>query len=151
MEAKIRIMKLRGERVDISAKDIINALSENGVKKGIRYDYVERLAVNPIFNMAFKIARGKAVVHGNSGEINFFKDINKTMMPIMDEKGNVDYHNLDIGIMVKKGEKLCEICPPTDGINGYDVYGNILEAKKGKEIINPRGKNVGYDETKAFC
>jgi uncharacterized protein (DUF342 family) len=72
------------------------------------------------------------------------------MAPKIDEKGNVDFKDLNLIHNVKAGTELVERIPPTEGTGGMDVTGKELLPRKGKNINLPRGKNTVCDEQEKY-
>lgn len=92
------------------------------------------------------IARGKEPEKGIDGycEVHFNK--NKGSKPTILEDGKVDFYNIDFVNNVVKDEVLATIHPPKPGIDGRDVFGNIIPFKPGKDAKIPKGKNIIFQE-----
>lgn len=127
-------------------EDIMEVLAQNEVKKGIKFDYVRRLAEHPVYNTPFRIADGRPAVHGQDASLDLKFSPTNAGLPVEDEHGCVDYHELSLTQNVKQDDLLCVIVPPVRGMDGYDVTGMILPAKQGNVIQNILGQNVHYDE-----
>ena len=52
--------------------------------------------------------------------------------PKIDDKGNVNYHDINQFIVVDEGEPLMRRTDPTPGKNGLDVYGKVIPAETGE-------------------
>lgn len=142
MKAYIRIIKPEGSDKKAGVQEIANELLNNGIVFGIKEDVVKYIAQNPIYDQDVLIAEGIEPVHGVDGEVHFLIDINKERKPIIMEDGSVNYRDLDYIVSVQKGQKLCDITPPTPGIDGKNVLGSTVKAIDGKPAKIIRGTNV---------
>ncbi|NLM10769.1 MAG: DUF342 domain-containing protein [Clostridiaceae bacterium] len=146
MKAFIRIQKPKDGEKPPGVQEIIHELQKNGVVYGIKENVVQNYAQNPIYDQSLLIAEGVAPVHGENGEINFLVDIHKEKKPIIMEDGSVNYRDLDYIVSVHKDQKLCEVTPPTPGINGKNVLGTVLKAIDGKPAKIIPGSNIYASE-----
>lgn len=114
-------------------KDIIEkALRDNNVIYGIEKSYIERLTTSPIYDKSFIIAKGIEPVNGDDEFVEFLLDKKNNLKPLILENGNVDYKNLSYGNSVEINTVLGLLYPPTMGIDGRDILGNIIPAIPGK-------------------
>ncbi|NLN64545.1 MAG: DUF342 domain-containing protein, partial [Clostridiaceae bacterium] len=95
-----------------------------------------------IYHLNILIAEGLVPINGKNGEINFLVDIHKDRKPIIMEDGSVNYRDLDYIESVHKGQKLCEMTQPTEGVDGRNVVGTLLRAVNGKPAKMIRGRHV---------
>jgi len=125
----------------ISQSDILKALDNAGIKYGILKDRIDQLTVNPIYRVPQLVAVGKPPVDGKDGEIELIKKV-----PEYEEilGGKVDLKSMPSKkrILVKRGEKIARIIPPTRGHEGKDVFGLPVKPKPGKDPQLNLGKNV---------
>lgn len=146
LEANILLTEPVGGNM-LSTSDIIKGLNEQGVVFGINNEKIEEVVKNNMFNQKVVVAEGKLPVDGNDGKVIYiFDEESKTSRTIIGEDGSIDYKNLNKIRNVKTGELLAEIIPPTEGINGTDIYGNKIAAKKGNPVVIKKGKNVTESE-----
>ncbi len=116
--------ELKGRSVD----EILNFIRSNGVAYGIKIAEIENLVKNPVEGEIL-IAEGNPPVNGRDGYISFAFDMNKKTL----------IRN------VKSGERIAMIYPPTSGVDGIAVTGEVLKAKSGKPIQNIfLGQNVSF-------
>ncbi len=87
------------------------------------------------------IAKGKRAINEKDGYIIYNFETNKTLMPMLNSDGNVDYRELDSINRVVKGEVLANIKLPSGGVQGRTVTGKIIDFKKGKVPRFNKGKN----------
>jgi uncharacterized protein (DUF342 family) len=99
-----------------------------------------------------EIAVGKSSTNGKDGYINYLVDdpVNRIIRPKKLENGNVDMHELGNLVYVQKDALLAKLIPPTDGIKGFTVTGNIIEATPGQECILEESEGSSFlDEKKS--
>lgn len=95
--------------------------------QGIKIIEIQSLLENPQEG-EFLIAEGNPPIDGRDGYISFEFDITKKTL----------IRN------VKAGEKIAVVYPPTSGVNGIGVTGEILKAKQGKPVNVFLGQNVAF-------
>lgn len=137
-----------GEIEIITAADIEEALYFSGVRFGIMKQVVRRLEELPIYRRDFIIAKGLPPVEGTTGEIDFHFDKDTVSKPAMDSRGKVNYKELDKVKSVQEGDLLCEWATGKEGVDGMDVFGNILSSKPVKAGVMRAGKNTHLSEDK---
>ncbi|HEY8420994.1 MAG TPA: FapA family protein [Thermoclostridium sp.] len=146
MKAYITIKKPEEGGKPPEIQEIYDELQKNGVVYGIKDDVVRYLAQNPVYDQEVLIAEGTAPVHGEDGQIRFLIDINKEKKPIIMEDGSVNYRDLDYIVSAHKDQKICEIVPPTPGLDGKNVLGADIKAVEGKPVKIVRGSNIYTSE-----
>lgn len=130
-----------------SKREILRELSRRKVKRGIRFDFIERLAGRPVYNRMFRIAEGQPPVDGEDGKAVFHFASEVDLAPKLLEDGTADYKDLDFAQNVQPGELLCERIPPTEGIPGVTVYGTPIPASSGRPTAVTGGLNTLTDGT----
>lgn len=132
----------------LSSDCIKKIISDNHIKFGILEGLIENFAINKEYDRLYLLATALLPTDGKDGYLDFKFDITKkTLKPKLLENGNVDYRNLELVEMAKKGDVLVSIIEPTEGIDGIDVCGNKLKCKLGKKCSNlPKGSNVYISE-----
>ncbi len=146
LEVTILLTEPSGGKI-LSVTEIVDNLNKNNIKFGIINKKIEEVVNRQVFNQSILIAQGKAAISGEDGQIIYpFNDETESRNTIIDEDGRIDYKNLNRIRNVNAGTLLIEIIPPTEGINGMDVYGNEIVARTGKEVLIKKGKNVVESE-----
>ena len=137
----------------VTKEQIMEALAAQRIVYGIKESSVEKLAARPIFNIRIEVAKGLAPIHGEDGKVNYFVKRDSEYHPEYNLEGTIDYKNLDYFQIVKKGQLLAEIEKETEGIEGSNIYGGILPARKGRPAFSPVGKNTSLieDDTKLIA
>lgn len=146
MKAKIKLTAPGPNGKTLTEEDILKSLEEFGIKYGIQEKYITRLAKFPVYGITFLIAEGIRPVDGADGElICHFENKHITED---DEKKDRDYKNLANIYQVSKDELLCDIIPPTEAVDGCDIYGTVIPGKMGKPVSTPNGNNTYLSEDK---
>ncbi len=146
IEACVEIEPPIGDGAPASFKSLESALFASGVTYNIDTEKLNELAEKPVYNSKIVVAHGIPPVNGIDGTISFKFDIEKTSAPKVDEKGNVDYHDLGIVQTVEKGQVLAVITFPTEGTPGMSVKGKQMLQLKGKPVPSHLGKNTALSE-----
>ncbi len=135
---------------EISEDKIKALLSENNVVKGVDESIITKICSEKKYFCFFEIAKGEYAVNGKNGYI-VDKFPRKTNINIReDEKGNLNYKELNNVRSIHSGEVICEVYYPVDGIDGMRVDGKVITAVKGKQPKIPNGKNVVFNEDKSL-
>ncbi len=118
---------------------VLDILKENNVIKGIIKDNLVNTVQQSIRlkggkSISAEIALGNKSVNGKNGYIKYLvaDPIERVLRPKLLENGNVDMHELGDLVHVKKGKPLAKLIPPTAGIAGFNVLGDIVEATPGE-------------------
>lgn len=132
----------------LSYEKMMDILKGHGIVAGINEKDLQELSKEKKYEYKYIIAKGKPAVNGEAAKINlqFDAEALKNFKPTTNEDGTVDFKNLNIVHNVKKGEILATKVLPTMGEDGYNVAGQPLKAKKGKDIRMPKGKNTVLSE-----
>lgn len=157
MGASAEIVTAKGGK-HLSAKAILDAAKEAGVKKGFSKENLIKLAQTaaqeePSTIVKREIARGREAVRGKDARIKHLVESaqDRILRPKEREDGSVDMRDLGDIICVKVGEPLAQKLPLTDGIEGYTVTGTPLHPDKGDDTtlvagegtaISPKNANV---------
>lgn len=147
MSAKIRITPPQMGGRTVTEDDILEALRENRIIKGIKFEYVYRLAHHTVYNRAFKIAQGAAPTDGEDAKLIFHFDKADEPEVFRDEK---DYAQIQY-TTVKSGDLLCEIEPATPARNGWNILGKSLAGKEGKSLVDVAGSNTMQFNTALYA
>lgn len=161
MGAKAQITTAQGGK-HLTAKAILTAAQESGVKKGFSKEHLIQLAQlaakeAPNSNVEMQIATGKLAVNGKDAVIKPLVESAQTriLKPKKREDGSVDMRDLGDIICVKVGDPLAKKVPLTQGVQGYTVTATPLAPEPGNDIelvagegtnISPRNNNVLVSE-----
>lgn len=128
---------------DLTVEKIKKRLSEKGVVFGFCEDKIIDFVDSPIYNAPQVVARGQPEVNGRDAYMDYKFDTNpNTRKAKMDEDGQINFKELNITQNVVEGQVLAVKIPPEKGQPGKNVKGVALEARDGKDIPLPIGKNT---------
>lgn len=132
--------KPRGRDLDID--DVLEALNDQGVVVGIKQELISGFLVDEVYNVPVLIVEGQKPQNGDDAKINYNFRIEKKVRLQEDEKGQVNFKDLDLVENVVAGQLLATKTPATEGKEGRTITNRILPAKKGNDVpLNP-GKNT---------
>ena len=122
-----------------TAEDIKAALEEKGVVYGINEEAINEgvKSLTP-----FVAAEGLQVKHGENARIERKFDLSDKGRPKIDEFDRADYKDMNLFVLVKKGDLLAVRIPQTEGVPGKNIYGMDVPARNGRPIPVPQGKNT---------
>ncbi|KGJ96281.1 DUF342 domain-containing protein [Colwellia psychrerythraea] len=150
MGAKAEITSAQGGK-HLSAKAILNAAQEAGVKKGFSKEHLIQLAQlaakeAPNSQVDLQIATGKIAVNGKDAIIKPLVESAQAriLKPKKREDGSVDMRDLGDIICVKVGDPLVKKVPLTQGVQGYTVTATPLSPEPGNdiELVAGEGTNI---------
>ncbi|MCH5185060.1 MAG: DUF342 domain-containing protein [Oscillospiraceae bacterium] len=128
--------------IEINFENVIEILKRNRVTYGLREDNIKEAIEDELFDEYFLAAEGTDPVDGINASIEYKKNLESSMKPKLDYKGNVDYLNVDNYISVKAGEVLAVYIPAVRAVTGFNVFGKSVRATEGKSFKIPNGKNT---------
>ena len=131
-----------------TAEDLTQFLRQHNVCYGIREEVLADISANPRSYVQTRtvVAVGEPPTAGNDGEIRFlYEEGNLEKRPSELEDGTVDYKQLIKLSNVRKGQRIAERIPATEGSPGVSVTGEHIPGKPGKEARFKIGKNVVAD------
>lgn len=136
---------------DINEGDLKTFLAQEHVTTGILEDVLKSIAENLIYDQSVLIAKGTLARNGIDGTV---KDLYERILQLEfeeDEKGSVDYKNLNNIQSVKEGEVICEITPAVPGENGLTIDGKPFPCTvKGTDVPIPSGRNTVLTEDRTL-
>lgn len=126
----------------MNVKEIINSLTQLGIKEGILQSSIEDFINNRRYCEDIILAKGLNPVEGKNAVITYHFNTDTTVKPKVNEDGSVDFHKLNVISSINKGDLLATLDPAVDGKNGYDIYGNVLRPGKVIKKILRYGKGI---------
>ena len=138
MQATVRFDTRKGTGLR-TANDIQDALTAKKVVFGIDMEAIKKgcKGLNP-----FVAATGIQPQHGENAAIERKFDLGVKGRPVVDKYDRVDYKNLNLFVLVKKGDVLAVRIPQTQGIPGKNVLGAEVMARNGRPLPLPVGKGT---------
>lgn len=129
-------------------EEILSAIKFKGIVAGLKEADIREIALNKQYNHKYIIAQGVPAQNGKDAKVELkFNPIDlNNLAPKEYDDGSVDFKDLDSIRNVKKGEVLATKVLATEGIDGFNVLGQKLTAKRGKDVRLPKGKNTEITE-----
>ncbi len=146
MKVYLTIIPPRRNGRIVEYDDVMAELEKRGVAFGIKEDVIKGSIEKDMYNQPILIAEGKEAKDGEDGKIDYKFKIDKGIALEEDEKGKVDFKELDLVENVVVGQVLAKRIPAKRGEPGMTVMGRELPAKDGKDIQLQPGKNVKLSE-----
>ena len=143
MVAWIMFFPPSGNGKSITLSQINNALEDKKIVYGINTELLNSLPEN--HDRYFKLyvaALGTPAVNGKDGYVvdHYPREIKNDID--VDELAQADYITLNLVLNIKCGDVICDIVPPTKGINGCTITGKTIPALNGSDPEIPKGRNT---------
>lgn len=133
----------------ISMEEVKEKIKKSGVLYGIDESALQKAVEEKQYGKKYLIARAILPEDGKDGYLEYHFHIGpRSAAPKVDEKGRVDYRNLDLFESVKEGQLLVTRHLATQGVPGKTIRGSELQQRVGKEVLMPRSKNTILNDNK---
>ncbi|PNR95894.1 DUF342 domain-containing protein [Petrotoga olearia] len=120
-------------------------LKEKGLVVGIKPEVIEEIVSEPKYDKEYPIAYGIPPKVGKDAQLIFQQNI---VEKLNNENSYVDLKESSQLIIVKSGDILAEIIPPSIGEPGKTVRGEKIEGIQGKDLKLKLGNNVVVNNNK---
>jgi uncharacterized protein (DUF342 family) len=120
----------------------MEALNHKGVVVGIKDDAISKALEDEAYNSLILVAEGVRPKSGDDARVIYNFRTEKKVQLEEDEKGQVDFKDLDLVENVVAGQLLATKIPATEGREGRTITNKILPEKSGKDIELLPGKNT---------
>ena len=121
------------------ASQVSELLKEKGIVNGILPLHIEKL----VPGKAMLIAQGTPPVKGKDAQVTYLEIPDRK--PVIREDGKADYYDLNFIHVIKEGSWLGEKIPAQPGIDGMNVYGEVLPASAGRDIALKYDRKSAYE------
>lgn len=131
---------------EIQTSRIIKMLQTQGVVTGISEEKIAAFVDNPVYGIPYVVAEAIPAIDGKDAHIVYNFETDRSKLKIKETKtGQMDFKELNLIQNVVEGQPLAQKIPAERGRGGKTVFGRYIEAKNGKDIPFPLGKNVKID------
>lgn len=127
---------------------LMDFLKEKKVKSGISDTAIEIICKGEYGQSPILIAQGKIPLKGEDGWYEYFFRTDVQKKPKVLEDGSADYKDIEWFEVVKEGQRIAYYHGAEDGIDGYDVLGNVIKGRKGTEKRVLKGKGFRLEDDK---
>ena len=121
---------------------VFKFFEEKNITYGIQTSEIIKYCELNQFFTDFIVARGVDPVPEKDGELIYKFEKEIVAKPLVLASGDVDYFELGLVQQVQKWQQLCVIIPPSGGVDGVNVHGEVVPFKKGFMPKFPQGKNT---------
>lgn len=137
--------KFGGRHMEVD--DVLESLKRSGVITGINESRIAEYLEKMDYSRPLLAAEGQAPRHGKDAYIDYKVRIDKSDVSFAeDEKGQVDFKNLDLLENVVVGQLLAVKVPAEQGVPGRTVTNRITPARSGKDTALRHGKGTILSE-----
>lgn len=132
----------------LSLQGLLDFLRYSGIQNGVDSVLCQRIIADPNLFLQEKlvIATGKPPITGHDARIELYVEENNEKKPRVLENGRVDFFDMGSVKLVKKGDVLAVRVPPTDGVDGISVNGQIIPGKRGRDYRLPQGRFTAAEQ-----
>lgn len=146
MQATITAMAPGVGGAEIMADTIASALSSQGIVAGINLTKIDEFIDHPVYGLPYVVAEAIKPQDGRDAYIEYNFETDRSKLKIQEsETGQMNFKELNLIQNVVEGQPLAKKIPAERGKGGKTIFGRYLEAKNGKDINLPLGKNVTVD------
>ncbi|MBP1713579.1 MAG: hypothetical protein H6Q42_1782 [Deltaproteobacteria bacterium] len=128
----------------ITVDELKEYLQEQGIRYGLADDVLLTKFLREEGDKAqpFLTASGKPAKSGKNAEVSYTFEKDPLKIGTLREGGAVDFKDRGEIPQVKEGALLARKIPPEKGVSGVDVYGKVIPARNGNDIILRCGNGV---------
>ncbi|MCL1074650.1 DUF342 domain-containing protein [Shewanella dokdonensis] len=138
----------------VTLPEVLQQLKQQNICMGLSKQKIEALLhaadkLQPGERVEGIIAVGKSAMNGTHAKLERKVPLarERLLQPQEREDGTVDMRNLGSVVMVRPKDLLMVKTPATDGTNGYNVNGEVIPAKAGKDIELKAGAGTEISPT----
>lgn len=132
---------------DLSSDMIVAFLRNNRVVAGIDEKRIGEFVDSPVYKQNYLVAEGIKPQDGQDAHIVYNFEVDRSKIRLKETaSGKVDFKELNLVQNVVEGQPLAQKIPAERGKAGKTVTGKYLEAKNGRDIPLPLGKNTKLAE-----
>ena len=144
MEAYLQVPP-PAEDTNYTIKDLQDILDHNNVCYGVISSALTDVIGGKLYDQPILVAKGNEPIHGVDGYYEYL--FNKVIdnKPQIKADGTVDYWSVNNLETIEVGKVIAVYHPPVQGKDGMGVRGNVVLAKRGKEMPMLKGK--GFDRS----
>lgn len=147
MKATITVTPPAIGGAEVQASQIENLLSNRGIVAGVSREKIDEFVDNPVYNVPCVVAEAILPVDGRDAYIAYNFETDSTKLRFKEGgDGRVDFKEHNLIQNVVEGQPLAQKMLAEQGKSGKTILGRYLEAKNGKDINLPLGKNVVVDD-----
>ncbi len=128
------MLPLRKDGISYTEDAIMTFLFKLKIRSGIDRNQMKKMLASPDPNVKYLIAKGKDVEDGQDGYYEYLFNIEQNTEFEYLPDGSIDFSKMNLLQQVHVGDKLAIYHKATKGVDGYNIYGEIVKAQNGKEV-----------------
>jgi uncharacterized protein len=129
----------------LSVQSINTLLETSQIRSGINREIIQELIDGKITEDRILVAEGKDATPGEDARLEFNFPVDHSLKPQLREDGLIDFKEVEMVHSVEKDTVLIKKTPATYGAMGKDVYGNLIPALLGKDILVTVGQGAAKE------
>lgn len=146
MKASINVTAPGVGGSEASPEQIKRLLTTQGIVAGISEEKIQEFVDMPVYGIPVVVAEAIQPIDGRDAYIAYQFETDRSKLRMNEsETGQVDFKELNLIQNVVEGQPLAQKMLAERGKAGKTLFGKYLEAKNGKDIPMPLGKNVKVD------
>jgi len=131
---------------EIQGDYIERQLEKQNISIGINQEKIAAFVDKPVYGVPYVVAEGVKPIDGHDAYIKYNFETDRSKIKIKESaSGQVNFKELNLIQNVVEGQPLAQKMLAERGKAGKTLFGRYLEAKNGKDIPIPLGKNVRLD------
>ena len=123
-----------------SVDDLLLYLDLAGIEYGIETETIQAALIGEHYGEEILVARGKKPTEGEDGYYVYHFSQDFSHVPQTREDGTVDYRSIKTMEIVSATQKIANYVPAVMGENGMSVTGQVIPAKRSRELSPLRGR-----------
>lgn len=127
---------------DLDTDDVMDELDLKGVRVGVKREVIEETLDGEVYNIPVLAVEGFPPQNGEDAKLVYNFRIEKKLQLEEDEKGQVNFKDLNLVENVVSGQLLATKVQATNGRPGKTVTDHEIDAKDGKDFELEPGKNT---------
>ncbi len=149
MIAYLQLERKQNE-LNLDLEEVLRKIKAGGITTGVDdtavQDCLGKAAATKKSQMV-AVAHGQEPEDGVDGRIEFYvHPSSEEARYEKDAQGRINYHELNLIENVKVGQEIAKVLPPSQGVAGSDVLGEVIPAKAGEAFKLRPGKGIAHDE-----
>ncbi len=131
----------------MTEEEVIASLKLAKVKQGIKPEVIREFFADRQYCMSYQVAVGTMPYRGKDGVIKYCFNTKKDFKPKYNEDGSVDFKELNTISYVAVGDKVAELEAPVPGKDGFNVFGEKMQATAVKPARFEFGSGMHVSES----
>jgi uncharacterized protein (DUF342 family) len=143
MEARITAQPPGKNGSDITVERVKATCATLKISENSDFSPLDAFIDNPVYNTPVAVVKGTKAENGHDAYMDFHFETDKSkVMMTENRQGQINFKELNLIQNVTAGQVVAEKVPLGKGVPGRTLFGKMLPAKDGADIILPVGTNT---------